>query len=107
MLSDEGTQRHTGHQRHGEPGEHDRDGTGGLLLRHHRGGDDRADREEHAMCQAGEDACGDQRAVARCHEGDDVAEGEQHHQRHQQGLARHAAGQRGQHRRQFAVVSVR
>ncbi|MNV35468.1 hypothetical protein D3C71_1269160 [compost metagenome] len=99
VLADEGTQRHAGDQCHGQAGEHDRDRAGGLLLGHHRGGDDRADREEHAVCQAGKHAGHDQRAVAGRHPGNHVAQGEQHHQGHQQGLARHPAGERGQYRR--------
>ncbi|MNV31277.1 hypothetical protein D3C71_1225770 [compost metagenome] len=51
------------------------------------------------MCQPGQHPRHDQRAVARRHPRDQVANGEQHHQRDQQRLARHPAGERGEHRR--------
>ena len=52
-----------------------------------------------ARCEPGQDARGDQRLVARRLPGQQVAEREERHQAEQQGLARHLAGERGQHRR--------
>ncbi|MNH30275.1 hypothetical protein D3C79_905610 [compost metagenome] len=50
------------------------------------------------MGQAGDDPCEDQRLVTRCLPRQQVAEGEQHHQRQQQQFARNLAGEGGQHR---------
>ncbi len=99
VLADEGAQRHAGDQCHREPREQRGDGAGGLLARHQAGGDGRADREEHAVREAGEHARGHQRAVARCLPGQQIAGGEQRHERQQQGLARQPAGECGEHRR--------
>ncbi|MCY1300194.1 hypothetical protein D9M70_497530 [compost metagenome] len=99
MLADEGTQRHAGDQGHGEAGEHDGDRAGGLFLRHQAGGDGRADGEEHPVGEARDQPRGDQRFIARRLPGQQVAEGEEHHQRQQQPLARQLAGEGGEHRR--------
>ncbi|MNZ96833.1 hypothetical protein D3C78_1160440 [compost metagenome] len=99
MLADEGAQRDAGDEGDGHAAEHGGYGAGRLVLAHQIGGDDRADREEHAMRKTGEDARDDQRLVARRLPGDQVAGGEQRHQPDQQQLARNAAGEGGQQRR--------
>lgn len=98
LLTDEGAEWYAGHQRDGEPSEHDGDGARGFLFRDQAGGDGRADGEEHAVGETGDDARQDQRFVARRLPGQQVAGGEQHHQRQQQQLARDLAGQRREQR---------
>ncbi|MNS74204.1 hypothetical protein D3C72_1076720 [compost metagenome] len=97
MLADECPKRHAGHQCHGQAGKHDGDGARGALLWHQAGGDGRADREEHAMREAGKNARHDQRFIARRLPRQQVAGGEQRHQGEQQQLAGQAAGEGGQH----------
>ncbi|EEF93684.1 hypothetical protein CATMIT_01683, partial [Catenibacterium mitsuokai DSM 15897] len=99
VLAEEGAQRDAGDEGDGHAAEHRGDRAGGFFLRHQAGGDDRADREEHAVGQAGEHARDDQGGIARRQPGDHVAGGEQGHQADQQRLARHPPGQRGQQRR--------
>ncbi len=80
MLADEGTQRDTGDKGHGHATEHGGDSAGGFFFRHQAGGDDRADREEHPVGQAGENARHDQRFVTGRLPGHQVTGGEQCHQ---------------------------
>ncbi|MNF84207.1 hypothetical protein D3C84_665570 [compost metagenome] len=101
LLTNPGAERHAGHQGDGQAAEHDGDGAGRLFLGHQAGGDGATHREEDPVGQAGQHPGDDQAVVAGGLPGQQVAEGEQRHQPHQQPLARQLAGQRRQQRRAY------
>ena len=98
MLANKGAKGNAGHQRDRQATEHNSDGRGCFLFCHQAGGDCRANREEHAVCQTGQQARQDQRFIARGLPGQHITRRKQDHQRQQQLFTRHTPGQRRQYR---------
>ena len=96
-LTNPGAKRHACHQGDREAAEHDGDGARRLLLGHQPGGDGAAHREEDPVGQPGKDAGHNQALVPGGLPGQQVADGEEGHQPHQQPLARQLAGERREH----------
>ncbi len=96
-LTNPGAKRDAGHQGDREAAEHDGDGAGRLLFGHETRGDGAAYREEDPVGQPGEDAGHNQALVPGGLPGQQVADGEEGHQSHQQPLARQLAGERREH----------
>ena len=99
VLADEGAERDAEDVGERQAEEHQADGAGLAVGRHHAGGDHGADPEERAVGEGGEHAGGDQQQVVRGDGRDEVADDEDadHHQQH--ALARQAGGQRREDRR--------
>ncbi len=94
-LSDEGAERDADDVGHGQPGEHHGDRAGLLLGGDELGGDDRADAEERAVGERGDDAAGEHDAEGGGECGEHVARDEEAHEQHQHALAGDAGAEHG------------
>lgn len=82
-----------------QPGEHQRDGARPLVARHQAGCNDRADAEEGAVAEGGEDARGRQHPIIGRDGAEEIADDEQGRQPDQHWLARQMRGGQRDHRR--------
>lgn len=98
FLAERGTQRHAEHVGQGQAGEHQGHGGSAAVRRHQAGGDHRADAEEGAMAERGDDPRQHQQAVVGGHRAEQVADDEDAHQREQGFLALQAGGGHGHQR---------
>jgi hypothetical protein len=98
-LAERGAERHAEHVGERESGEHQRDGLRAAVRRDEIGGDDRADAEERAVAESGDDARAHQHPVVRRQRAQQVADDEHADQAHQRLLARHLCGDHRQNRR--------
>lgn len=96
VFADQSAERHAQHVGDRQPGEHDGDRTRSPFRRNHAAGDKRADAEERAVAQGGDDAAEQCPGVGGRGGGQQVTEGEQRHQPDEYGLAVEAGGGGGQ-----------
>ncbi|ABA49619.1 hypothetical protein BURPS1710b_3224 [Burkholderia pseudomallei 1710b] len=98
-LAERGAERHAEHVREREAGEHQRDRLRALVRRDEVARDHRADAEERAVAERGDDARDHQRRVAGRDRAKQITDDEHADQREQRRLARHFRGDDGEDRR--------
>lgn len=98
VLSQQGGGGYADDVGHGQAEEHGGDGAGLAPVRHEPGGDDRADAEEGAVRQPGQEASGQQPAEVGGEGGGEVADGEDGHQQQEHPLARDPGAEAGEQR---------